>query len=324
MNKERRHRMDKKEIVNSMKRLIDHHDLYGFEAYLVTDSEPQLKRLNLERNSLLPTLKEEIYEAIKEQYPLNAKDYANVKDVADNQEKYFMIEQDDDFYPFLINKWKTESFKEEHLNIFKGILFCFEYSGNRVWCYQNKRSITVTNRRKRNVLAYIKPYDNGVIFEEQKEKLVSFSRVVDMLIIDGIIITSNIKLLERSFEFDQLIKKKSKDVANTVYNKGFLTELKILEEYLDADVKSHIPYRKKMMKAVDSPILDMKVSDLKAKLTTVPRWKGVFSLDPKGKIEIKNYKDVKSVIDLFYERYTKSEVSDQEYDTDVKRKVKKK
>lgn len=110
---------------------------------------------------------------------------------------------------------------------------------------------------------------------------------------------------------------------NEKEEKGFLTELKKLKKYLDADAKSHTPYRKKMMKAVDSPILDMTVSDLKDKLTTVPRWKDVFTFDPKGKIEIKNYDDVELVIDLFYERYTKSEVSDQEYDTEVKRKVNK-
>ena len=56
------------------------------------------------------------------------------------------------------------------------------------------------------------------------------------------------------------------------------------------------------------------------KIKEVDRWKVVFTFD-NNKIVINNYKDVDHLIDLLVERFTKSEISGQEYDTDVKKAI---
>ena len=55
------------------------------------------------------------------------------------------------------------------------------------------------------------------------------------------------------------------------------------------------------------------------KINTVPRWQGKFDVDSQnGTIILNTYVQVESLIDLFDGRYTRSEVTGTEYDTDVK------
>ncbi len=56
------------------------------------------------------------------------------------------------------------------------------------------------------------------------------------------------------------------------------------------------------------------------RLQTVERWKNVFEIQD-AQVHLRTFSDVENIIDLFTERYTKSEVTGQEYDTSVKAKV---
>lgn len=75
------------------------------------------------------------------------------------------------------------------------------------------------------------------------------------------------------------------------------------------------------LKALDSPILQMSADTLIEKISTLPRWKGKFKDPVDGMIPIENVKEIESMIDLLIERFTVSEVSGQEYDTEVKKKA---
>ena len=79
-------------------------------------------------------------------------------------------------------------------------------------------------------------------------------------------------------------------------------------------------YAKKMMQIHKFPVASMEKEMLLAKLQTVERWKNVFEVQG-GQIYLRSYADVERLIDLFTERYTKSEVTGQEYDTAVKDKA---
>ena len=50
------------------------------------------------------------------------------------------------------------------------------------------------------------------------------------------------------------------------------------------------------------------------------RWKNVFEIQG-TQVHLRTFTDVENIIDLFTERYTKSEVTGQEYDTSVKDKA---
>ena len=53
-------------------------------------------------------------------------------------------------------------------------------------------------------------------------------------------------------------------------------------------------------------------------INTLQRWKGKFNIDD-GKIVLKNFAQVKNLIELLDETYTRSDVTGQEYETSAKR-----
>ena len=64
------------------------------------------------------------------------------------------------------------------------------------------------------------------------------------------------------------------------------------------------------------------MEELYLKITTLPRWSGKFDLDEETHtIVLRNYGQVENLIDLLDERYTRSDVTDEEYDTSAKKWV---
>ena len=153
---------------------------------------------------------------IQERYLDDNSVYTGAENVADNQVKFYIVEQNEEYQPFNLDTWTKEDFKEEQLNDFMGFLFHLRYDQQDVWCYQNRRSTTVTNRKKTNLLARLKHFDDGWIFEEQNERIISFAHAIDILILGKYLITSDIRLLERSFDFQVFIHQKAKEVAEKV------------------------------------------------------------------------------------------------------------
>lgn len=68
-------------------------------------------------------------------------------------------------------------------------------------------------------------------------------------------------------------------------------------------------------------MLSTRSDDLWTKISTLPRRNGKFKEPIGGKIPIENVKEIESMIDILIVRFTVSEVSGQEYDTEVKKKA---
>lgn len=77
--------------------------------------------------------------------------------------------------------------------------------------------------------------------------------------------------------------------------------------------------RKKMMQIQKYPVASMKKDELLSRIDSVERWKDLFETT-NGQIYIRNSDDIEQVIDLFTERFTRSDVTEQEYDMSVKYK----
>ena len=313
--------MDKIEIISKLEPLIEKTDICGFEAYLVSRAEPRLKKLKMSVDNLQQNLKRDITTVIKERYLAEDATYTDADNIADNQVKFYIVEQNDEYKPFNVDTWEKEDFRVEHLDDYMGFFFHFRYDWQDVWCYQNKRSTTITNRKKSSLTARLMRFDNDWIFEEQNEKIVNFAHAVDILILDGYLITSDVGLLERSFNFQLFIHRKAKKAAEKVAETKLFGGMDKLNAYLSSDAKSHKTYKKKMMQALDSPVLEMTSDALIEKVTTLPRWKRRFKDPVDNKIPIDSVKDIEAMIDLLSERFTVSPVTDQEYDTEVKKKA---
>lgn len=98
------------------------------------------------------------------------------------------------------------------------------------------------------------------------------------------------------------------------------TRLKLVYKLQEYVQRSNKKYAKKMMQIHKFPVATMNRDWLIEKLQTVERWKNVFEIQGR-QVYLRNFSDVEHIIDLFTERYTKSEVTGQEYDTSVKNKA---
>ena len=77
-----------------------------------------------------------------------------------------------------------------------------------------------------------------------------------------------------------------------------------------------------MLRIKNSKVLTKSKEELYLKITTLPRWSGKFDLDEETHtIVLRNYCQVENLIDLLDERYTRSDVTDEEYDTSAKKWV---
>lgn len=291
----------------------------GFMAYAVTKESPRLKKMCLaetgEDGGLKGILRAMILDVIVGKYLSDDAKYEYAEKVADNQNVFYVIKQTEEYKPFDYLSGEKEPFKGEHLQDISGFVFEFRYDMQSIFCFQKGRSVMVPNRHGVNIVTKLLCRDDSVIWDQQKEALLTITKAIDAVIINESIITNDIKMMERNFDFQVFISEKAKMAASNVANTGFFTNTNKLDEYLSRGGSRQKTYYKKMMRAIDSPVLQMKAEDLFQKITTVERWKGQFKSPVGGKIPLDTFKEVESLIDLLDERYTKSEITNQEYDS---------
>ena len=314
--------MDETQIRDILNKIVDEPKKCGFMAYMLVKKEPRLKIMNLDMNDFRIHLKSSIISVLKDKFLSDEAKYSSSDDIADNQNKFYLFKQDDNYRPFPVTIWKEEPFSEEHLSELEGFIFVFRYDNQEVWCYQRKRSITVPNRRKTGVIARLINSEHGIVFEEQNDNFVKIEHAIDILIINDTLITDNIKLLERSFDLIHFISERAKTVVERIKNSGFFDDDGIINKYIERKGSREKTYLNKMLGVSDSAVLSMTASNLLKKLKSIKRWKGKFKTPVDGKIPIKTISDVENLIDLLSEKFTRSEISGQEYETDVKKKVK--
>ena len=159
-------------------------------------------------------------------------------------------------------------------------------------------------------------FENQTMFEEQTDRLLTISRKIDILIINGHLITSNTTLLQKSFGFQNYIYQSAAQAVSSITEKGLVSNVEKLTEYIS---RGKPKYAKKMMRIGNSRVLSLSTEELLAKIKTVTRWKDKFNIDEAtNQIVLKTYAEVEDFIDLFDERFTRSDITDTEYDTDVK------
>lgn len=296
----------------------------GFEAFVVSKASPKLKRMSLseEENqdgeNFRTILKEMFFNIINEQYLSEEVEYADGRQLADNQHKHLIFEQGENFYPFryLSDETEIEEFITDELADVTGLAFSIRKGDSTIWLYQHLWSIMVPNKKKTNLMARLMQFENQIVFSEQKESLLTISKKIDILIINNYLITQNITLLQKNFGFQDYIYQSAQQAVNSIVEKNLVINVDKLTEYIS---RGKSKYAKKMMRIGASRVLDLTLEQLLDKINTLTRWQGKFNVNQEtNQITLNTYKEVETLIDLFDERYTRSDVTNTEYDTDVK------
>lgn len=296
----------------------------GFAAFVVMKNEPKLKQMSLseieneEGNTFRDVLKAMVFSVINDCFLTPEAEYVDGTRLADKQQKNLIINQSGTFIPFyfLNNSDENIIFSIEDLANACGVAFKIRKENKTIWCYQHLWSIMIPNRKKNSIMTRLNKFENQIVFEEQKDDLLTISRKIDILIIDGCLITSNTNLLQKNFGFQDYIYQSAEQAIGSITETNLVANSEKLREYIR---RGKPKYAKKMMRIGTSRVLSLSAQELLNRINTLSRWNGKFVIDEKtDKIVLTTFKEVENLIDLFDERFTRSDITNTEYDTDVK------
>lgn len=313
------------QIREKIKDFYDNNSQCGFEIFVVSKISPKLKSVSLSESkngdgkTFREILKETFFSILNEQFLSQEAEYADGTQLADNQNKNLIIKQSDEFQPFayLNDQNEVSEFVMEDLENASGLAFRLRKGEQEIWLYQHLWSIMVPNKKRTNIMTRLMRYEDHIVFSEQMDSLLTIAKKVDILIIDNYIITRNTSLLQKNFGFQNYIYQSAKQVVGSIVQKDIVKNTEKLTKYIS---RGKTKYAKKMMRIGSSKVLSLTQEQLMSKIHTLDRWKEKFEIDEELKqITLTTYKDVENLIDLLDERYTRSDVTDTEYDTDVKK-----
>lgn len=311
-------------IKEILQKAVQNKNECGFAAYIVAKTEPRLRKMILDEGKINSSnykhmVRDAILNVLSEKYLNDEVEFVSGENIADNQRKYYMIPQSEKYRPFDYLKLQGPDIPEikfDQIDDAAGIIFWFRIEENEFWVYQHLWSIMVPNKKKMNLLSRLQKYENHDYFIEQKEPLITIACKADVLIMQGCIITSNIGLMQKSFGFRDFIVATADKSVERVRDKALVANPEKLEEYINRGKTNK--YAKKMMRIANSKVLDLSKEKLMERVHTLERWKDKFEENQDGLIILNTFQQVEDLIDLLDERYTRSDVTNQEYDTEVK------
>lgn len=301
----------------------------GFEVYTVLKGDPKvLSRFVLDEgdpnkpdtNKKLH-LKESILSSLKSKY-ISALPYDDISNIADDQNKLYCIKQNSNYCPLSFlndNSISKQNFSVTQSNNVDAFVFRFKNqtsSTNEIWCYQKVYPIAIPNRQNKLLQYILSPSSpaNGDVFTELKEQVLMISKNIDLLVINNTIVTDNIKLLERSFAFEDWVRAKSKQIVELIKKKNLVLNTGKISEYIE---RSNKKYARKLLQINNFNVINLTKNELILAIKNSQSWKNKFTIE-NNSIKIKTYNDVSNIIDFLIDRYTLSETTKDIYDTSVK------
>ncbi len=301
---------------------------YAFEAFILMKGDRKLKKFILyegapeNRNDTEINFKKKLQiavaDVIKGKFGSEMAEYDFVENIADNQNKFYVIPQTDEYKPFealAYSSTVTESYCIADREAAEGIFFRYEREDMVLWAFQYFWPNAIPNRKGTGF--HIIPQDD--VFGELKKPILAVTQKVDLLVMNNHIITNDVGLLQAHYDFQQYVRTTATHIVSEITTLDLVSNMDKVTEYIS---RSKLTYAKKMLRLKNSKVLTKTKEELYTKITTLPRWRGKFEINETDHtINLKNYGQVENLIDLLDERYTRSDVTDEEYDTSAKKWV---
>ena len=256
---------------------------FGFDVFIIMkDGEPAIKRFLFyegktgKENDFKSKIQDSIVESIRERFLTNEAEYAMAENIADNQNKFYIIEQSDAYRPFEVLNTPEEvmgSFHIEKTDNADAVLFRFRREEDVIWAYQSIVPTTIPNKKKQHFLARILSTEYDDQFIEMPDQLFTITQKVNLLIIGDKIVTKDIALMQRHFGFESFIRSAARDAVAKVSSIQLVANVEKLTDYIERNQKK---YSKKMMRIKNYRVVDKTADELIESITNLPRWRGVF------------------------------------------------
>lgn len=318
-------------------------DEYGFEMFVLSREEPVMRHFRLDdkkrktedENGIITytSFKERVRDDIKnailrkfigitpeEREKIHYDDGTNI---ADDQHTIYVFHQSDDYKPFACLELPADlygSFSMRERQDIAGFFFRFGRGEKVLWAYQHLWNMAIPNRKKNSFLTKICTYEEGEVFEEMKDPLLAIAKKVDILVVGDAFITDNLDLLQRSFAFERYIDAVANATVDAMDRVHLVKNIGKVSDYVG---RSNSRYKRKIMRISHSKVLQHSKEEIMKNISVSERWKDVFRIE-NGEIILDTFADVENVIDLFDERFTRSEITNEEYDTEVKKPAERK
>lgn len=209
---------DRTDLQNCMPQVISSlfaDEEYAFEAFIFMKGDRKLKKFVLyegapeNRNNTEINFKKKlqiaIADVIKGKYGSETAEYDLVENIADNQNKFYVIPQTDEYKPFealVSSSTVSESYCVAERGAAEGIFFRYEREGIVLWAFQYFWPNAIPNRKGTGF--HIIPQDD--VFIELRKPILAVTQKVDLLVIDNQIITNDMGLLQAHYDFQQYIR----------------------------------------------------------------------------------------------------------------------
>lgn len=300
--------------------IITNPEQCGFEVFIITKTDPGLRKMRCREtgeDNLRQKLKDTVFTILNDKYNSDNAEYVSADRIADEQKKFYIISTSEEYDPLSILRTKPGTFSKKDIEDATGIAFSIRHGQNHIWAYQHLWAIMVPNKSKKNWIGRLVSNSEGDVFEELSDPIITFAKKIDMLIIGDNIIASDYKLLQNYFGFQDYIRIRAGKTIAAIEAKGLVTSTDKLKEYVKRG-NGKVKYAKRMMRITDSKVLKMEPARLWENIHKSARWNGKLK-EQDGKFVIQYFTDVEILIDLLDERYTRSDITGEEYDTDVKK-----
>ena len=304
--------MNISEMQEKIKRIIDGE--YGIRAFAVlnTDDHPKIVKFLLD-DTLSDRVKEILEQIIRAKYLHEDTILESAENIDDNRKVLYEIIQSNEYAPFaFFDTYSSvvDTYSEANIDQIMGFAFRINVNDTAIWLYQQ---IVYPQLIKRSKNLYAILSGNSVYTQLDKDVLKIESKV-DCLIIDMSVITSNISLMQRVFQFENFVRSEANKTIDLISDMGIVDNL---GTFIALGERKALTNAKKLMKARSSPVLRMDKSVLLNKLGTLPRYKDKFEFE-NGKIKISNQKQATDFLKMLNDSILKSELTEAEYDSTVK------
>lgn len=213
-------------------------------------------------------------------------------------------------YTFLDDAEKrTEYYSESDRNKLSGFLFRINLNDKYFWVYQHIYSVSRIDRSKNVIALFV-----GDTYDEIDSDIVQIDSRADVIIFSSSVVTAKMDLMQRFFGFEQYIRAGAQKTIEIIRDLDIVDSL---EKFVAFENKSKLTNAKKLLKAKNSPVLQMKKNDLLENLKKHSRYKTMFKFE-EDHIVISSQKEAAAFIKMLNDDIVRSELTGKEYDSSSK------
>ena len=305
--------MTKEEIQASIKSIMFSGAVCGIEIYasLRNENGYHTKKMRA-TDKLLSSTKDKVAGFINCTYLADDAEFDTSENIADNKKEFYEISLIENYRPFTFlddAEKRTEYYSESDRNKLSGFLFRINLNDKYFWVYQHIYSVSRIDRSK-NIIARL----TGDTYDEIDSDIVQIDSRADIIIFSSSVVTAKMDLMQRFFGFEQYIRAGAQKTIEIIRDMDIVDSL---EKFVAFENKSKLTNAKKLLKAKNSPVLQMKKNDLLENLKKHSRYKTMFKFE-EDHIVISSQKEAAAFIKMLNDDIVRSELTGKEYDSSSK------